>query len=53
MNMPDLIELASNKLMRLNEAMTTATSQGNAAEVVRIDSEVAETQRTLDALKAL
>lgn len=52
MKITELITLAENKLMALNQAIATATSKGDAEALTRLDAEVAETQATLDSLRA-
>ncbi len=52
MKIIELITLAENKLMALNQAIATATAKGDAEALARLDAEVAETQDTLDALRA-
>lgn len=53
MKIIELITLAENKLMALNQAIATATSMGDAEALPRLDAEVAETQATLGALREL
>lgn len=53
MTTQDLIKLAENKLMTLNQQGLTANINGDTFEIQRIDDEVAETQATLDKLRAL
>jgi len=53
MNISNLITLASNRLMALNVERATAVTLGNIGLLDRIDNEIAETQRTLDALQTL
>ena len=53
MKISELITLAENRLMVLNNAVFTAQTQGNAAELDRLNGEVVETQATLDSLRPL
>lgn len=51
MKMTDLITLAENKLMALNVEMATAVQHGDVDDITRIETQIAETQATLDTLR--
>lgn len=53
MTTQDLIRLAENKLMNLNQQGLTANISGDISEIQRVEAEVLETQATLDKLRAL
>lgn len=53
MKIAELITLTENKLMALNQAIATATAKGDAEALTMLDTEVAETQATLEQLKTL
>lgn len=52
MKIAELIPLAENKLMTLNQAVSTATSVGDVERLAALTLEVEETQATLDELRA-
>lgn len=51
MKIEDLITLAENRLMALNNAVATATAVGDIETLARLESEVTDTQQTLDKLR--
>lgn len=53
MKIAELITLAENKLMALNDEMTNAIQRGDVDGITKIETQVAETQITLDYLKAI
>ena len=53
MKMQELVTLMANKLAYLNTAKSTATALGDVEAVLRLDSEISETQATIDALQTL
>ena len=53
MTVAQLITLAANRLMALNAARATAVALGNIALLAGLDADIAETQITLDALRAI
>lgn len=53
MKIADLIVLSENKLMALNNEMAGAVQRGDVDEIKRIDALIAETQQTIDTLKAV
>jgi hypothetical protein len=53
MSIAELIQLVSYKLAALNSARASAASVGDMNQVVSLDSQIAQTQLTLDQLKTL
>jgi hypothetical protein len=53
MKVSDLIILMSNRLAWLNNAKATAVAAGDAEAVLKLDSEISETQDTLNSLQTL
>ena len=53
MNIPELITLAENKLMALNNEMSVAVQLGEVDEITRLDTLISETQATLDQLRGI
>lgn len=53
MKIAELITLAENKLMALNAEMTNAIQRGDVDGITKIETQVAETQITLDSLRSL
>ena len=53
MTVAQLINLAANRLAALNAARATAVALGNIALLSGLDADIAETQTTLDALRAI
>jgi hypothetical protein len=53
MSIADLIQLVSYKLSALNSARASAVSIGDLTQVVSLDSQISQTQLTLDQLKTL
>jgi hypothetical protein len=53
MSLADLIQLVSYKLSALNSARASAVSIGDLTQVVSLDSQISQTQLTLDQLKTL
>ncbi len=53
MTLAELIQLVSYKLAALNSARASAVSVGDMNQVVSLDSQIAQTQLTLDQLKTL
>ena len=53
MTLAELIQLVSYKLAALNSARASAASVGDMNQVVSLDSQIAQTQLTLDQLKTL
>ncbi len=53
MTIAQLITLAANRLSALNAARATAVALGNIALLGGLDADIAETQATLDALRAI
>lgn len=53
MKIAELITLAENNLMALNQAIATATSKGDAEALTKLNADVAETQATLDSLRGV
>jgi hypothetical protein len=53
MSIAELIQLVSYKLAALNSARASSVSVGDMNQVVSLDSQIAQTQLTLDQLKTL
>jgi hypothetical protein len=53
MKISDLIILAQNRLSTLNNARASAVATGQSDRVSALDAEIAETEETLVALKAI
>jgi len=53
MKVPELITLMANKLAYLNMARSTALASGDLEAVLRLDSEISETQDTLSKLQTI
>lgn len=53
MKIEELITLAENKLMALNQSIATATAKGDTAALAALETEAAETQATLDDLRTI
>jgi hypothetical protein len=53
MKVAELVTLMANKLSYLNTAKSTAIASGDLDAVLRLDSEISETQATLEALQTL
>ena len=53
MSIAELIQLVSYKLSALNSARASAVSIGDLTQVVSLDSQISQTQLTLDQLKTL
>jgi hypothetical protein len=53
MSVSDLISLLKRRLVYLGQLRTSAVAIGDLAQVDRIDTEVAETQSTLNQLESL
>jgi hypothetical protein len=53
MSIAELIQLVSYKLAALNSARASAVSVGDMNQVVSLDSQIDQTQLTLDQLKTL
>lgn len=53
MKIPDLITIAENRLMNLNQSMATTISQGDLETISLIEEQVLETQAMLDSLRQL
>jgi hypothetical protein len=51
MKMQELVTLMANKLAYLNTAKSTALASGDLEAVLRLDSEISETQVTLNTLQ--
>jgi hypothetical protein len=52
MTISDLIALATARLANLQSLRTSAASLGDVERVMTLDAEIAETQATLDSLRA-
>jgi len=53
MKVAELVTLMANKLAYLNTAKSTAITSGDLDAILRLDSEISETQATLEALQTL
>lgn len=53
MKISELVVLTENKLATLNQAVATARQRGDTEEIARNETEVQETQDTLDKLRAV
>lgn len=53
MKISQLIDVVQSKLVILNIEMITAVRTGNTDEIVRLDAEIAETQRSIENLNTL
>jgi hypothetical protein len=53
MSISELIQLVSYKLSALNSARASAASVGDLNQIVTLDSQITETQLTLDQLRTL
>ena len=53
MTISDLIRLLQNQIATLNGLLATATAQGDVARVVSLESQIEQTQLTLDQLRSL
>lgn len=53
MKIAELITLAENKLMALNQSIATATAKGDADALAALETEATETQATLDDLRGV
>jgi len=53
MTITQLIALAANRLAMLNNARATAVALGQIDRLDALDADIAETQTTLDALRAI
>ena len=53
MTLSDLIRLLQNQIAALNGLLATATAQGDVARVVSLESQIEQTQLTLDQLRSL
>lgn len=53
MTIAQLITLAANRLTMLNNARATAVTLGHIDRLDVLDADIAETQATLDALRAI
>jgi hypothetical protein len=53
MSISELIQLVSYKLSALNSARASAVSVGDLSQVIALDSQIDQTQLTLDQLKTL
>lgn len=53
MKMQELVTLMANKLAYLNTAKSTAIACGDLDAILRLDSEISETQATIEALQTL
>jgi hypothetical protein len=53
MTVQDLIRLMQNQLATLNGMLATATVQGDVARMTALDTQIAQTQTTLDQLRSL
>jgi hypothetical protein len=53
MTIAQLISLATNRLAALNNARATAVALGHIDRLDALDADIAETQTTLDALRAI
>lgn len=53
MNIPDLITLLKKRLVNLSSLRSSADALGDLAQIERIDSDIAETQATLNQLQTL
>jgi hypothetical protein len=53
MSISELIQLVSYKLAALNSARASAVSVGDLSQVVALDTQISQTQLTLDQLKTL
>lgn len=53
MKLQELVTLLSNKVASLNVARSTAIGLGDVESVLRLDSEITETQATLDTLQSV
>jgi hypothetical protein len=53
MSISELIQLVSYKLAALNSARASAFSVGDLPQVVALDTQILQTQLTLDQLKTL
>ena len=53
MNVADIIRIVSNRLDALRSQRTLAISIGDLEQVATIDSQITETQTTLDQLRTL
>jgi hypothetical protein len=53
MKIQDIIVLFENKLTALNNEKAMAITLGNFSEVLRLDSEISETQDSLNSLRGL
>lgn len=53
MTLSQLVTLAANRLAALNNARATAVTLGDIARLEVLDTEIMETQATIDALNTL
>ncbi len=53
MKIQEIVSLVEAKLNNLSGSYTLATSSGNIDEVIRLESEIMETEKTLQDLKKL
>lgn len=53
MQIQELINLAHNKLARLNERLMIEIGQANLIEIENLEKEITETNETLDKLRSL
>jgi hypothetical protein len=53
MSISDLIRLAQNRLATLNSAWATADRDGDDARISQLETEIAETEATLAALRGI
>lgn len=53
MTVPELISLATNQLTHKSQLRTAAERLGDVAQLAQLDADIAETQATLDALRAI
>ena len=53
MTIPELIKLLQNRIAALNGLKATATAQGDVEQVVMLETQIEQTQLTLDQLRSL
>ncbi len=53
MKLTELVTLLANKLSSLNNAKSTAIVSGDVERVIQLDSEITETQSTINAMQTL
>jgi hypothetical protein len=53
MNLDDLLNLAKARILHLEQLRRMAAQQGDVTSIARLETEIAETQSTLDKLHTL